>query len=490
MVRPETQVGQPGSERRFRTRREKEAFQRRVLYIVTAIAAAVVAVTLIGGAIYQFILVPREVYATVNGVDIRRVDYEKRRTYDILQEITALSQQLQTAQQGQDAQIRQQLELLQLELQDLDNGDRNIDPDALKTMVEDQLVLQALDDFGIQISDDEIDEFINELLAPIPLNTPTPSPTFPPTPAAWATETAEAFAQEATASAEESATAAAETATAETTATEEDGEETTATPEDGEDEPTAEATVAETESAEETAEPDATETVDGTATEADDEEAEPTPTVEPTATLSREAAIETAEANFDLLDSNFLERADMSRGDFERLIARPALARQLIRQALASQVEPTQEQVRASHILVATREAAEELLAGRLQEEEFADVAAEVSTDTGTADNGGDLGWFPRGIMTDPFEEAAFSLEPGEMTQEPVQTEFGWHIILVTDREEDRPLTISMLNALRSAAFDNWLDEQFEEAEIDSEVPLPADDVPNTQLGVPGAGFP
>lgn len=488
MVRPGEPAGQTAGERRFRTRREKEAYQRRILYIVTAIAAAVVAVALIVGAVYQFILVPREVYATVNGVDIRRVDYEKRRTYDILQEITALSQQLQTAQQGQDAQIRQQLELLQLELQDLDDGERNIDPDALKTMVEDQLVLQALDDFGIQISDEEIDEFVNELLAPIPLNTPTPSPTIPPTAAAWATETTEAFFEEATASAEESATAAAATSTAEATANEE-GDDETSTPED--DSATAQPEGADDER-EPTAtdEPDATaedEDSDATATEDGEEDEEPTPTIEPTPTLSRDDAIGTAEANFDLLESNFLERADMSRGDFERLVARPALARTLVRQALAAEVEASQEQVRASHILVATREAAEELIQGRLQEEDFADVAREVSTDTATAEDGGDLGWFPRGIMTEPFEEAAFALEPGEMTEEPVQTEFGWHIILVTDREEDRPLTVSMLNGLRASVFDNWLSEQFENADIDAEVPLPADDVPTSPLGVPGS---
>jgi len=164
------------------------------------------------------------------------------------------------------------------------------------------------------------------------------------------------------------------------------------------------------------------------------------------------------------------------------LIARPALARLRISEALNANLETSQEQVRASHILLATRDAALELIDGRLQNEDFATVAEEVSIDTATAVNGGDLGWFPRGVMTQPFEEVAFSLEVGEMS-EPVQTEFGWHIILVTGHEEDRPLTASMINALRQSAVDRWLREQRENADISAEVELPDD---SSLLELPG----
>src|SRR5690606_35808888 len=179
----------------------------------------------------------------------------------------------------------------------------------------------------------------------------------------------------------------------------------------------------------------------------------PFPTPQPTPTADRARAIQTAEAGFDLLDRNFLQQADMSRSDFEELVALPLLARQKVSEQLASEVQTTQEQVRASHILVATEEAAQELIDGRLQDEDFATVAEEVSTDTGTAQNGGDLGWFPRGVMTKPFEDVAFSLGVGEMTQTPVQTEFGWHIIKVTDHADERPLTLSMINSLKANAF-------------------------------------
>ncbi|MFW6075046.1 MAG: peptidylprolyl isomerase [Chloroflexota bacterium] len=494
----------PGGHRRL-TRRERELRQRRVLYILTAVAAAAVALTLIIGAVYQYIIVPRETYATVNGVDIRREEYEKRRTYDLLQEVTSLSQQLQAGQQqGQQPgqqdtqQIQQQLELAQIELQDLDNDEKNIDPESLKLMVEDQLILQSLDDFGIVLSDDEVDDFVNELLAPVPLEEPTETPTVHPTAEAWATQTFEEQVDAATATAEGQETANAEEQDGEDESDEDsdEGEATEAPEEDLDDDadatgtPEAEATAGDAEGTAEETQPVEEEdledlaTIDPEATPGEGEDAEPT------ATLSRDDAIGTAEANFDLLEDNFLERADMSRSDFERLVARPALARERIREILQSEVESEAEQVRASHILVSTEDAAQELIDGRLQDEDFESVAADVSIDTGTVDNGGDLGWFPRGVMADAFEEAAFDLEVDEMTEEPVQTEFGWHVILVTDREEDRPLTVNMLNTLKQAVLDNWLEEQLEEADISSEVPLPEDEQPPANLGAPGQGQP
>ena len=61
--------------------------------------------------------------------------------------------------------------------------------------------------------------------------------------------------------------------------------------------------------------------------------------------------------------------------------------------------------------------------------ESFADLAKELSIDRGSGKRGGDLGLFGRGQMVKPFEEAAFKLKKGELTSEPVRTEFGYHII-------------------------------------------------------------
>jgi peptidyl-prolyl cis-trans isomerase C len=96
---------------------------------------------------------------------------------------------------------------------------------------------------------------------------------------------------------------------------------------------------------------------------------------------------------------------------------------------------PDQYEVRASHILVETEEEAREII-GLLDEgADFATLANERSTGP-SGPNGGDLGYFGAGPtrMVPEFAEAAFALEVGEYTDTPVQTQFGWHVILVTDR--------------------------------------------------------
>ena len=90
------------------------------------------------------------------------------------------------------------------------------------------------------------------------------------------------------------------------------------------------------------------------------------------------------------------------------------------------------EEVRASHILVQTEEEANKLYDEIKGGKDFADVAAMVSLCPSGA-TGGDLGFFGRGMMVKPFEDAAFSLEVGELSK-PVKTQFGWHLILVTDK--------------------------------------------------------
>jgi foldase protein PrsA len=93
------------------------------------------------------------------------------------------------------------------------------------------------------------------------------------------------------------------------------------------------------------------------------------------------------------------------------------------------------ERVRASHILVETLEEAQALIAELDEGADFAALAREHSTDPGSGANGGDLNWFARGTMVGPFEEAVFALEIGELS-EIVETDFGYHIILLTDRQD------------------------------------------------------
>jgi peptidyl-prolyl cis-trans isomerase C len=92
----------------------------------------------------------------------------------------------------------------------------------------------------------------------------------------------------------------------------------------------------------------------------------------------------------------------------------------------------TPEQVQARHILVRTKEDAEKALAELDKGRDFVEVAKEMAIGP-SRPTGGDLGWFGRGAMVQPFEDVVFSLKKGEVSQ-PVQTRFGYHIIKLYDR--------------------------------------------------------
>ncbi|WP_313343800.1 peptidylprolyl isomerase [Sedimentibacter sp.] len=98
------------------------------------------------------------------------------------------------------------------------------------------------------------------------------------------------------------------------------------------------------------------------------------------------------------------------------------------------------EEVRASHILVNTEEEAKAVLDRINKGDKFEDVAKELSID-GSASTGGDLGYFSRIRMVKPFSDAAFSMEIGDISQ-PVESEFGYHIIQLTDKKTDESKTL------------------------------------------------
>lgn len=99
---------------------------------------------------------------------------------------------------------------------------------------------------------------------------------------------------------------------------------------------------------------------------------------------------------------------------------------------------PPVNEIRARHILVATKEEADAIVAQLEAGGDFEAIAKEKSTD-GAAAQGGDLGYFGPGQMVPPFEEAAFALEVGQYSKEPVQTQFGFHVIKVEDKRTQQP---------------------------------------------------
>jgi len=101
-----------------------------------------------------------------------------------------------------------------------------------------------------------------------------------------------------------------------------------------------------------------------------------------------------------------------------------------------------------------------------LDGEDFADLALRFSNDPGSGSQGGELGWAGRGRYVPEFEEAAFSLEVGEMSA-PVKSTFGYHIIEVLERDDERPKEEASLQQEYAEAFQTWLQEQVLSLNID-----------------------
>ena len=101
---------------------------------------------------------------------------------------------------------------------------------------------------------------------------------------------------------------------------------------------------------------------------------------------------------------------------------------------------PPQDEVRASHILVKTKEEADAIIKQLKGGADFAKLAGEKGTD-GTKDQGGDLGYFVKDQMVKPFSDAAFAMKVGDISQTPVQTDFGFHVIKLADKRKQTPPT-------------------------------------------------
>jgi foldase protein PrsA len=124
------------------------------------------------------------------------------------------------------------------------------------------------------------------------------------------------------------------------------------------------------------------------------------------------------------------------------------------------------EQVRARHILVETGPEAQRALARLRAGEEFAALAKELSLDETSREDGGDLGWFPRGIMPTALEDVAFALPIGGVS-EVVQTDYGFHILQVMEKDPAREIQTEMWESLRQRAFTEWMEEQRAQAAIE-----------------------
>ena len=175
----------------------------------------------------------------------------------------------------------------------------------------------------------------------------------------------------------------------------------------------------------------------------------PAPTLVPSPTSSQEEIIELFNENVE----NFRSRVGGDAADafFQREALRRAIAVDLVGDV------DTVPYVNSRHILVATESEAEDVLTALENGESFAEIARAISTDSGSAVQGGELGWSAVTSYLPEFALAVADLPIGEIS-EPVQTEAGYHIIQVLEREE-REATSDELTTLQDQQFDAWLEE-------------------------------
>jgi peptidyl-prolyl cis-trans isomerase C len=133
-----------------------------------------------------------------------------------------------------------------------------------------------------------------------------------------------------------------------------------------------------------------------------------------------------------------------------------------MRDSILANLSGTAEQVHAQQILLYNRETAENVAEQLENGADFGNLASAYDPKTN-----GDLGWFPRGYLLEPgIEAAAFSLDVGEMS-DVIETEVGFHIIMVLEKETDRPLTPDALLSLQEKALLDWLQNQREASTIE-----------------------
>lgn len=120
----------------------------------------------------------------------------------------------------------------------------------------------------------------------------------------------------------------------------------------------------------------------------------------------------------------------------------------------------SKDEYQARHILVKSEKEAREIIEKLDKKTDFATLAKEKSTDPGSSEEGGSLGWFRAEQMVKPFADSLKSLKPGQYTKAPVQTQFGWHVILLEEvRKANPPAFETIKDQLRNSIVNKRVQE-------------------------------
>lgn len=390
--------------------------ERRQVAIIrgVAIAGVVLVLGLLGyGYLNTNVLQLRQPVAEADGVKIQTGEWQERVRFQRAQMLNVYNQYA-FYQQNFGFDYTQQMQQIAAQMQ----SPELLGQQVLDQMVDEVLIRQEAQELGLAVSAEEVEAAIQENFAFFPDGTPTPTVT--PTEASFPTLTS----QQLTLYPSTPIPTKALTSTPEPTSTVDPAVS-----------PTPTATTA-----------------------------PPTPTFVPEGPTATATAytLEGFQTQYDEMLKNF-SAYDISEKTL-RSVYEANLLRQKVLDEVTKDTPRSEEQVWARHILVETEEEAQAIYE-RLQDgEDFAAVAKEVSKDTGSGANGGDLGWFGRGAMVPEFEKVAFNLEIGEIS-EPVQSEFGYHIIQALGHQ-DVPLNASQYEQKKETDFSNWLVTKRGQSEI------------------------
>ncbi|NNJ95418.1 MAG: peptidylprolyl isomerase [Halobacteria archaeon] len=135
---------------------------------------------------------------------------------------------------------------------------------------------------------------------------------------------------------------------------------------------------------------------------------------------------------------NQLERSTLAGAAIKTFMANTEISDAEVREMYDTNIGNAGKEYNARHILVETEEEANEVIASLDAGGDFVELAKEKSTGP-SGPRGGELGWFGAGQMVKPFSDAAAALEKGSYTEQPVQTQFGWHVIRLEDIRDSTP---------------------------------------------------
>ena len=176
--------------------------------------------------------------------------------------------------------------------------------------------------------------------------------------------------------------------------------------------------------------------------------------------------------SFDLRFQAVLSRSGLSEEQYTQMIE-AAVLRDKIREKLEAEVPSSAESIRYRLIPVADQATADDIVRRVEEGEDFAELAVELSLDTTTAADGGDVGWVPRGILAETVEDTLFGLEPDGLTTILVSSVVG--VFQVLEKAEDREIEPDHRLTLANSALLDWLDEKRTQLEIREFVSQDAD---------------